>query len=359
MKKLAKLSPLAGRLRMGLMILLWFGASCSDAHVNLPVTETKSSVTERSEQNPAEGVDPAVHDFGTLTASGQILSHRFVMHNETDFPMRILEAMALMPCCSTISCTSDSVAPRGAIVLEATLRPGFDPGRKQVMFLVKTDAAQESEHNFALRGTFLPEVELVPQNPNIKQLGFGQSAKQVFRIVSRAGRKARGAPRLLQNGAEIKAQLTQFGSELGVDRSPSDPACILEVEILPSWKEGPHSDKVTLLWDGFPEFALPISWSVVPQVVATPCALVLNTEERPSKHRILVTSHDRPIRVLRVRGPLLVGQAEVTGPPSYCQTIQFELDPKLGALVEVTDVRVETDHPEQPFVMVTVLSRGG
>ncbi len=78
--------------------------------------------------------------LGAMIADDQTLRHTFVLANPWDRDVRILQASALSPCCSTIDPTATMIPRHSNLPVPVTFRPGFQAGRRRIDFLIATDA---------------------------------------------------------------------------------------------------------------------------------------------------------------------------------------------------------------------------
>jgi hypothetical protein len=79
-----------------------------------------SPLTKSKGANPHQRVTPVTqwgfheHDFGTVLADGQRLTHTFAITNTTDRPITFGTPIVFSPCCSSMGPVPDELPARGA-----------------------------------------------------------------------------------------------------------------------------------------------------------------------------------------------------------------------------------------------------
>jgi hypothetical protein len=124
------------------------------------------------------------HDLGIVLSRGQTIKHEFRLVNSTDRPVRVLDAQALMPCCSEVTAVPSSIPAHGEASLAVRFKPGFQSGRKSVGFLVRTDRAEEPASVYTLRADLVSEVQVATIAGKGLSLLMGESGKQGLRVAA-------------------------------------------------------------------------------------------------------------------------------------------------------------------------------
>ena len=118
--------------------------------------------------------------------------------------------------------------------------------------------------------------------------------------------------------------------------------------------QGVHRGQVTLDWANGKTWNREIEWRVVPRITASPSGLTLRPGTSESVV-VVLRSNDRPFRILGIEGPILADQFSLPEGSSKTQALKIAIDPSKAAKPGSFNLRIATDHPDQPEVVVSVL----
>jgi hypothetical protein len=299
--------------------------------------------------------DLVVRDLGELLSFGQTLSHDFVV-NAFRRPLRILDAIAEVPCCSSILAFPPFIPEGSTGQVRVQYRPGRKSGRHRVDFHLHTDDPERPEILLRLLCTLAPDLEIQPSpgRTSAPSIPRNRSSSRRFSIICRRqGDQGRGTP----SGILVTPPLSLdiHGTFVLEDPAAATSRSVTEVEVLfpPNSSDGAHRAALVLTWPDGSMHEQAVDWFVTPLIRATPPGLTLDGSRgsAPISRTVALQCDDRSFRVLSVDCPIL---ALPVGPSVADQrhTLSLSLDPSLG---EADHLLVRTDHPDQPTVRVSLV----
>jgi hypothetical protein len=99
-----------------------------------------------------------------------------------------------------------------------------------------------------------------------------------------------------------------------------------------------------------------VSWDVTSAVRAIPSGFVASAAEGSVSRSVLVESDEMPFRIIAVANPLAVGAVATRSLElARSHTIKLEIDPGRAKGQRIESIRIATDHPAQPEVIVSVV----
>jgi prepilin-type N-terminal cleavage/methylation domain-containing protein len=331
--------------------------------LNPGCTETAGSGSnhQAAPMEPTPGGAPAsapndLHDFGTVFADGQTLRHDFVLENPTDRPIRLVRAMALTPCCSTIGRLPEVIPPKGEVQVSTSFSPGHQSGPKAVMFQIETDQPGRRFVGLALEARLISAWEVQGRDDTTGVVPMGQPARRTFRVIARRkGNLGRDLPGQVLATSPINAAFA------GEAVTTIGPDAVIEstrdvVVAMPALREpGVKRGEIRFRWpDGRVE-VLPIGWEVRPRLKVVPAALTVHRSDGAIDRTIVVESDGASFRVTGLSSPLIAGSAGIPGDSVRRHTIRLRLDPSKGSVDGVSNVTITTDHPDQRTAELSVL----
>ena len=332
--------------------VLFFFSGCS---ISNPDTEEASLAAIPTTESQASGRQIEEHDFGRVLAQGQTLHHEFTLRNPTGHSLRLIGAATSMPCCSAIGPLPPSVPPGGSVPVPVTLKTENKLGALRVSCSVKTDSPTVPVLRFAATVNLIPECEIEAEGESVGQLLLGQEGRFSCRIsCRRKGVEGRELPTSVKVSRTTEAVLT---GPIGETRQPDgiiERACQLDLKVPPSSQAGWRREEVLLEWpDGRKQSHL-VSWEVRPLITAVPSGLVIARSTKPTDVTIKVASVDRPIRIREVDG-LLAKPFVPMEEARREHILHLVFDTPKADPTTISDIKIVTDHPDQPVVSATVL----
>jgi hypothetical protein len=299
------------------------------------------------------------HDFGPVLAHGQTLRHEFTFSNPDPTSLRLLGAKAYTPCCSAIGPLPESIAPHGDARIPVLLKAGRRTGRSRVEFAVQTDSAQRPLRMLALRALLVAEWEMREVGEASGFVPAGQCGKRTFRIVChRRDDQGRDAPDFVDVSRPLSARFVGAPVETPRGDGLIETARDVEVTLPATTEPGQHRGELLIRWaDDLIERHL-FAWQVVPRIRAAPSGLTVKLSEDATRS-VVLTSDDRPFRIIEVSGPLVAGSFRPPEGSARVHRIRLTLDLKKPHEASASDIRFTTDHPEQSNVTVSVLVMPG
>ncbi len=248
----------------------------------------------------------------------------------------------------------ESISAGGSAEILTTFRPGFQSGRKRVQFAILTDGEDDPVVTYSLTASLASEIEVVSADPNGADLAAGKPGTRKFTVVCRRrGDQGRGAPSSLKILAPASARFD--GPASTVDRADgvSETTRTVEVTLPPSTEPGVHRAELFLFWeDPNREERRPIEWSVSAALRATPPVLVFKLgPSEPMTREVVVESTGSEFRVLSVEGSALGEGFRL--PTNRAKSHRLSV-PMMKSKVGISDLRIKTDHPDQPDLKVGV-----
>ncbi len=294
-----------------------------------------------------------IFDFGTLLSKGQVLHHVFSLSNPGEQNLQILSAEAVVPCCSAIESAPKSIAPGGTGQLCVVFSAGRQKGRKKVGFLVTTDSPTNPVRRFLLIANFLHEYEVRTMEGSDTVVPLGREGRQRLSLMTRRlGDDGLEAPASIDGSGALSASFDGSVRENSSD-GLTETERVIRVRLSPLKEVGTHEGTLSFDWPDGQEREFVVQWKVEPWITATPPGFVLNREDGPLARSVVLNSRDRPFRVLKVTGPVDRGIENDFQESTSVHRIQLKIVPdKAGT---VSDIRIETDLPEQPIVVLSVL----
>lgn len=304
--------------------------------------------------NPAEAME---FDFGPILAHGQELRHDFPLTNPTAHPIQLLKAEALTPCCSAVGPIPRSIPPGGTAKIPVMLRPGFQTGQKRVQFLVQTDWTERPVWLLTASATLWSAVEVSELGSFHGSLPLGRSGIRRFRIIARSvGSEGRRAPDFVQATAPLSARFAGPPTERTLADDLIEASRDVVVDVPADREPGWHQGRLDFGWTNEPTWAHVMEWRVRPRITISPPGLVLWPTGKRIEQSVLLRSDDRPFRITRVISPLLVDPVEIPlDGPAQLHRLKLVFDPARAPNQEAVDIRVMTDDPDQPLVVLSVL----
>jgi hypothetical protein len=300
--------------------------------------------------------EPPIHedDLGTLIADGARHLHEFTIENATDLSLRLLRAEALTPCCSSIGPIPESIPPGGTVRIPVVWATGIQSGARSVGFVIRTDGPRQPAKMLAMRASLIPAWEVEASERSVTLLP-GRTGEIRFRVTARS-QGARG--RMLPEDVEATPPL--LASYLGTATRSARADGLVEScrEVLvkfPADREpGVHRGNLLFRWRGGRSEAHPLSWEVHRLVSVAPAVLALRSRAEPRQQSFLLSSNERPVRILGVEGPLLASPVALPRDTRTSHVVELTLDARRTD-TRPSQIKFHTDHPDQPDVSMTVL----
>ncbi len=292
-------------------------------------------------------------DFGDVLSKNDPLTHSFQVRNPTDRPVKVLDAVALVPCCSKFVTVPDSVASGGCVSFAMELRPGPQSGPKVARFTVRTDDRPGSELVFTLKANFIPEVAVEPVEGPRPTQPVGKAGRFTLRVACRRiGDEGLGAP----DAVEVVTPLVAPTVVRVVDRERKGAieTEIGEVTVQTPADMGPgvHGGEVRFRWADGRSFKHVVFWEVVPTIRAIPPAVVVRDDADEVGRKIMLRADDVPFRVVGVECATLDATCLPAVEAKLEHDCRLRLKPRGPKTTSFHEVFIVTDHPLQPKVRI-------
>jgi len=313
----------------------------------------------------AELIKPAaestqVHDFGSVLATGQTLRHEFVFKNSGDQPIRLLRATAFTPCCSAIGPVPESIPPEGEARVRVSFRPGYRSGSQAVRFALETNLRDQPIRILVLRSRLFSEWEAVPTDDRPLSLPVGATAKWLLRVTCRCrGSEGLRLPEGVTAGGLVEARFVGPGAAEQHPDGLSESTRTVEVAIAATRRTGTQRGEIAFRWPNGGRRTEVIHWETTPLVRISPSSIVVDGARPLTEHRLVVTSTDRPIRMLKVASPLLARPVDCSSAPKRTHDLLVSLDVSRTGTGAVSNVVFTTDHPQHPELTLSILAPPG
>lgn len=300
------------------------------------------------------------YDFGKILAQGQTLTHEFILRNPTERPVRLIGGTAFTPCCSSIGTLPQSIPPKCEVRIPVTFKPVSGSGVKRVAFAVETDDPAHPARTFGLSARLISVWEIEQLTDASTSLPLGQSGKQEFRLTARRkGTAGLGLPETISAtpplAAAFREEVPAKTDSEGLIERIREVVVTIPAERQPGRRRG----EVIFGWPDGHTRRRTIAWEVRPRLMISPSGLVLSRSSQPVEQTVVVSSDGRPFHVVKVTSPLLAGPVEHSRQAGIRQRLNLRLDLSRTPAERAVDVRIDTDHPDQPTAILSVLVLSG
>ncbi len=306
-------------------------------------------------------VETIAQDLGTILTRGQTLRHEFAFPNRSAVPIRILKLDALTPCCSDVEMPAGAaIEPGGTGKVSVSFRPGWQSGRKRVEFRAVTDSVLVPDLLFALDVVLVPEWEIQSVETSGRQIPVGGAATQTFRVISRrAAPGGRPSPDRLSSSPAVEARFLGPPQDRARADGIHESVREIEVAIRPVRDVGLHEEQVAIVWPDGDRKSFLVAYETTARLRISPASYVLSRSEGATTRSAVLTSTDRPFRVLRARGAMLQGPGSIPTRAELRHVVTLAIDPGRASGPGVSDVTIETDHPDQPEITLSLVVTPG
>ena len=210
----------------------------------------------------------------------------------------------------------------------------------------------------ALKARLVSDFEARIEPESDFKLRVNRGGRQTFRVTTRRiGEDGLRAPSLLEIPAPLRAEFlgepvaSTVGDELVETRRS------IAVQLPPTAEAGAESSDLVVSWEDGTRRTIPIHWEVESPVHATPSGLVLDPGSETSSRSVFVRSADGPFRITDVSGESLAGPvADVPTTAALIHKLDLDLAMPEGAESSASDIRIQTDHPDCPTIVLSVIS---
>lgn len=203
----------------------------------------------------------------------------------------------------------------------------------------------------------MPEVTVEELEKSHHSLPMTRTGSQRFRVVClRIRKEGRGEPETIQATPPLSAN---FAGPTEVRRLPNEMIVTtrdIQVTLPATADAGGRRGEFELRWPGGQTLRRTVAWHVAPHIGVSPSGLVVKPEEGRVIRSVVLRSNERRFRITGVSGTSPSVQTEPYLPSSeQSHHLRLRIDPAQAAESIATNIRIGTDHPEQPSVMLSVL----
>ena len=294
-------------------------------------------------------------NLGSVLAHGQILRHEFTLTNPSDQPTRILRASSSFPCCSSIGPLPGTIPPRGEVRIPVVVKTENKSGPLHIGFAVVTDSFAAPIRRLGIAVRLIPEWQIEDKQAATHTLSIGESGKRSYRITCRRMETGGfGLPDIVTVGGPIKVSLKGEAHETTISGGIIEATREVAIDLLPSSQTGRCQGEILFRWTNGLTRSQITTWEVTPRIKASPSGLVIKRSKEPERVAVVVTSEGCDIRILKVDGPLAKALSLPTD-PSRVHRLSFMVDSSKVKSGGISDITINTDHPDQSSVAVTLL----
>ncbi len=264
----------------------------------------------------------------------------------------------MTPCCSSIGPLPKVVPPGGAVEIPVEFRPGARSGRLQVSFVVETDSPERPTIGLALIADLTPTLAIEEIGDAAETLRPGQEGRRILRVTCRReGDAGMRAPDRVEGAGPLEAKFLGEPIDQGAQGDLHESTRDIEVTIPASAEPGYRRQSVRLGWSGgqAPPYDHLLSWRVRLPIEVSPPGLVVKPAQGPIASRVVVRCADRPFRITRVSGAILAAPCVPAAEPARWHPLALAIDPGRAPSSGPAEILIETDHPDQPEVLVSIL----
>jgi hypothetical protein len=299
--------------------------------------------------------DDVAYDIGTRITNDRPIRHEFRLRNPTDTPIRLVNAMALKTCCSSIGPIPQVIPARGEAAVPVEWRAGHHSGRTRVQFVVVTDRADCRTIDLSLTANLLPAWEVSPSEATPGTLKGGAASSQYFQVITRRlGQEGLSPPSAVDSTEPFLVRFVGDATEEPGHGGIVESRRIVEGALALGQGVGTYVGELRLKWDDGTSKTSPIRREVPPHIRAMPSTIVVSPNDGSRKYKVIVNSDGRPFRILKVIGQALANPQAPGPDPAATHVLNVELDPSRLDQVETSEIDVTTDHPDQASLKIKV-----
>lgn len=177
------------------------------------------------------------YDFGNV-GQGTKITHDFVLRNTGTSDLHIQRVVPSCGC-TTSSLDSDKIAPGTEAQLSVTFDTSGFAGEKVKTVRLYTNDPDQLTAILTLKGSVIPEVEVVPRRVFFGEITEGTPASRDVTITIREGSSVR-----------IKSIVSRSPDITLHELEASDTKRVLRVDLSPDTKEGEVRDRIVVLLQG-------------------------------------------------------------------------------------------------------------
>jgi hypothetical protein len=329
-----------------------------------PATQPATTVPSTAPAGPVPifECDQLLYEFPEVW-SGETVEHTWIIHDQGDAPLRILE---VKPDCGCTAADYDKeIPPGGQGKLTARLSTkGLSHGGEKSTEVTKSISVRTNDPKAAqialrLKGKVKARISMEP--PNGAQFPQGTPAGDLTQTITLTNNTDRPL--------KIDLAPTPVQAPFTCDVQEIEPGKVYQLIVTPDksrLKEGPNAAQIHLK-TGFPEepdFFVPASLYIPPIIQVTPGTLNVATPIKVPFHREITLIHNRP-------GPMNITAASASDPAIKVKVQKLEAPKPTGRvwklIVEIpsgwnppqpapapVEITVQTDVKERPQIKVPI-----
>jgi len=267
--------------------------------------------------------------------------------------------LALTPCCSSVeSFVPGLIGPGRSSSLGVVFKPGHQTGNKRVEFLVESDDETVPASRFALMAALVGDYEVKWVAGSAASLDANRPGEQRYSVRCRLGTDAgRGSPTEVLGTTALNAEFVGATVERHLSDEIRESTREVRVVLPSSPEPGVHRGELSFRWPDGHTATEPIQWTVVAPLTAAPSGWVIDSPRgEPIQRSVVIRSSNRPFRVLGASGPLAAGSFTASAVEAKSHRLELVLDAGLLPESGAVDIRIATDHPDQPDISLSVLA---
>jgi hypothetical protein len=327
-------------------------SACSAGFKDDPSAEIDREVREALTQRVRSDV---ADDLGIKLADDHPIRHEFRLRNPTDAPIRLVNAMALKTCCSSIGPIPRMVPARGEVAVPVIWKIGHQSGRTRVQFVVATDRDDCRTIDLSLTADLHPAWEVSPLVDVPGKPSTATTTTQRFRVITRRlGAEGLPTPSVIDSAEPFRARFVGEATQETVPSGIVEATRNVEVSLAPNQGVGSYSGELQLKWADGTSKTYPVRREVSPHIRLSPSTLAVHSDDGSRTFQVVVSSDERPFRVLDVVGPALVKSVVPSPDPAVSHVLNFWLDPSRLDRSGTSEIEVATDHPAQASLKLKV-----
>lgn len=262
----------------------------------------------------------------------------------------------MTPCCSQILECPQVIEPKEQAQVKTRLLGGHKTERKEVRFLVRTDDERRPIVVLSVRANLQAEFEALHLTRQPPILHVGETGKLRLKLIARKRAEAgRALPARVEGLPPVLARFVSEPVETAQSAGIFEQSREVELTMPAADRSGGFRAVCRFFWDDGLEHQLASGYQVRDWVKITPAALTLKPAEGPQKRLVTLTCEDQPIKVLNIRGDLTAKLGEQATEPAHLIKLEVDLDPSRAASARAFDACIETSHPRQPRVWLSIL----
>jgi len=285
-----------------------------------------------------------VYDFGKVDNAGTA-DHTFTIWNEGDAPLTITKVRACCGAKTTLGSKTISPGTNTTVAVKLSLRRRRGALRKSI-YVVSNDPVRP-RLQLRIQGQVVAQLDVRPGHVNFGAVSTNSVMRKEVLVTSQLAGNLRVT--------NVTSSVACFSADFEMTATNSYRIAISTV---PPFPEGTTRGQIEAFTDSekYPSIRIPVTASVVNDVLVVPRAVVLRASDQPvavTRYVVLRSRSKRSFSVLDVESPSSGTETTISKYPGggyRCELKNLTVDMNLNG----KKIVIHTDHPDSPAVSVPI-----